>query len=123
MQPLTRQAVPGPANPGCRSQSIHRCVLCADLAGVAARLIGNFTFFSLHPADPLARPPLPRPPLVPLPTAPAARRRAVPRCRGTIDPDVLTDRSTPISELQRLLQAAVDGEDYTVAAQLRDEIE
>jgi hypothetical protein len=44
-------------------------------------------------------------------------------CHGTIDPEALTDRNTPISELQKLLQTAIDSEDYAVAAQLRDEIE
>jgi protein-arginine kinase activator protein McsA len=44
-------------------------------------------------------------------------------CHGTIDPEALTDRSTPISELQKQLQDAIDSEDYAVAAQLRDEIE
>ena len=44
-------------------------------------------------------------------------------CYGTIDPEALTDRTIPISELQKQLQVAIDSEDYTVAAQLRDEIE
>jgi protein-arginine kinase activator protein McsA len=44
-------------------------------------------------------------------------------CHGTIDPEALTDRTTPISELQKQLQDAIDNENYTVAAQLRDEIE
>jgi protein-arginine kinase activator protein McsA len=44
-------------------------------------------------------------------------------CHGTIDPEALTDRTTPISELQEQLQDAIDSEDYAVAAQLRDEIE
>ena len=44
-------------------------------------------------------------------------------CHGTIDPEALTDRNIPISDLQKQLQTAIDSEDYAVAAQLRDEIE
>jgi len=44
-------------------------------------------------------------------------------CHGIVDPEALTDRSVSISELQKQLQNAIDNEEYTVAAQLRDEIE
>lgn len=37
--------------------------------------------------------------------------------------DVLTDRETPLSRLQELLDDAIDNEDYDSAAQLRDELQ
>lgn len=48
-------------------------------------------------------------------------------CRGAqrgspLDPESLTDRSTSIASLQRWLNQAIEDEDFSAAAQLRDEI-
>ena len=50
------------------------------------------------------------------------RRRAV-AARLAFDPELLTDPDVPLSKLQELLDAAIEDEDYAVAAQLRDTLQ
>lgn len=40
-----------------------------------------------------------------------------------VDPDLLTDPDVPLSRLEQLLEDAIDQEDYSAAAQLRDALQ
>lgn len=66
---------------------------------------------------------LPRPPawLRPPPTGGRVGGRGV--VTHAVDPDLLTDPEVPVSKLQQLLEDAIDREDYSAAAQLRDAVQ
>jgi hypothetical protein len=49
-------------------------------------------------------------------------RRVVLRRAGPLDPESLTDRDMSIASLVRWLDQAIEDEDFSAAAQLRDEI-
>ena len=53
---------------------------------------------------------------------PASQRGQRQRVRA-VDPDVLTDPDVPLSRLQQLLDDAIDREEYTDAARIRDALQ